>query len=1411
MSVVKKPSTPAKKSAPTKKDVPTTETKSGTMEIYTDFQHARTKGMWAGAQRKIESKELLGAWEVDAKEPAQENENGYEGTENGYDGAENGYEAEPHEGEQNGVEDEDKSETESVAESVAESVTSGKDRKRPLKPAPIGMKVGHITRSHTPAALKIFDELGVNATDFVMECRVERTKSEQVTYIAIEFDPITGRFSIENDGPGLEVVPHEKGTQLLAGLGRTIYNPEVACTVFKAGTNLTKTAKNKYKGGSHGFGLKVVVANSKEFTIETVDSKKRYFSQTYHNRMKDETNDRSVPIIYEKKTKTLPEELQGLPASRLAPHTRVEILPAYAELDYKPVKGNLPQDDGYDLDGWLRLRTHQMAAYVGPKVKVTYNGKQCMTTSANELARLFCTQVENNETSARTIIMNTTLKNASEEYKKFPMDVALVIFPAGTKGITKIGQMTIINGVVVNKGNHLTYLRKCVSDTVLEKIEALTKSRSSKKKSGATKNGAKPDGDKKLTMADAMANVRVVASGVLLEADWAGQRKDELEIGLPTMRNFPFKQTFLKTAAGTIADSIILGLESKTKRRTHIEKYTKARFAGSTHRAQCALLVAEGDSAMTLLRNGLSQNKSAKRPPDADKRYIVPNTDFCGRISLGGVPMNAMKKTTEFTTLEGEHVLVRSHELRNNAKLRALTDAMHLDFDKTYETASELASLQYGYMYACVDQDLDGCGKILTLFLVYIHLFWPWLLKHGRIGRFLTPVIRMYPKNKKGARILEFHYEEEAKKFMAENPNWNTTHHKPNFYKGLAGHDDDEARDMFMPENFNKNLYLFTLDDGDKALFNLYYGNEKGASDRRKGILRSPVEFLTFDEAHKIHQSRMIPCAMHLRVDTKAFKLEAIRRQIPHVSDGLIPAGRKVVDAALEIFGSKTEPLKVFQLGGRVAAERFYHHGDASLNGTITRMAQMYPGAREIPLLAAHGQFGSRHSAGKDAGSARYIGVSLCPVTRPLFSRPDHWLLKFVQEDGGQAEPEYFVPPAPMAVLESGGSRPSEGWAHTSYARDYEPTMKIVYSMLDGNKRLIDLADKLRQSGPTDEILEEISSLDRMYPLPLSKRNFTGEVRNIGGVEWSVGDYYWDEKTRTVCITELPHCTPTGGDEKDCPGYICSIMGKGEKKSSKCEFIESYKEDCGGTTVDIRFKLKEGAFETIDAKYGNGFFDSIEEFFKLRESMTPNLNYVGYDGTVLEFRTCYLAVLLYWFPERRDMYRRRLEREQILLNLRIVEQQNILRYCDEYDQMNLKKFDEEKASALLSERKYVRLNSALLHSPGFSPTETLQWEITEGPKISHDYLLDLKDRQKLPAAVKKRREDLIKLEGEVAENMRHLQEQPFAGVTLWKQDLAEFDKQVKQGWATNWKFKSAGRMKRARDAEKPDDAPEEKE
>ena len=1285
--------------------------------------HAKKKGMWAGALKRVAIPDLMGA--VPAPEP------------------EAGPEAEEAEAE-------------------------------PPKSAAPRMKVAltGIARAHTPALLKIMDEIIVNATDHA-KGQEKAPPRQRVTRIDITFDSATGQVSVYNDGPGIPVVIHAEAT---ASAGRDVYAVEVNFAWFLAGTNIDKELTN-VKGGINGLGAKLANVHSVIFTVETVDgATQRFYMQQFRNRL-DETRE---PVVVDLRKK------HNLPAAATAPHTKVTFVPAYEELGYRVTRqaeGNALIDlaDANDLDAWLRLRAHQAAAYVGAKVAVTYNGERCETTDAAALGRLLLTPL--GEDAAQAIVLSAQAKATEEPYKQHPWNIAVVVLPPGKKAGRRAAaqNMTIVNGVLSNKGSHVQYIKKLLSAAVEEKLRKATKLGRAAPKAGAAARalaaksaGAKAPAadDKKMPVTETLAGVRLVMCGAIPGADWGGQRKDELQVEKETLERYSLTATFLKQVGDAVAERILIAQGAKSGKVVH-DKYTRARNAGkAAHKRSTYLMAAEGDSAITLLRAGLTQTRAAM-PPGG------PSLDWCGIISLQGVIVNAAREVTEVETSGGEAINVRSAKLQNNKRLLALADAFGLRYDRTYATPEELATLNYGQLLLCVDEDLDGTGKIAALVLVWIYLFWPAVIEARRVGRFLTALVRAYPK--KGGEPAEFYYEEEFRRWLAEEPGRAETH-RIKYYKGLATHDEDEVKRMFAPEAFKRSIYTYTLDDAAKRLFEVYFGSDPAL---RKEALVTPVAHLTYEEMRELHRRREIPVGrVQLDINTKAYKNDAIKRQISGGPDGLNPARRKILMGAMLRFGGEAaaKELKIFQLGGYVADKCFYHHGDASLNATIVYLAQAYAGARRYPYLTGVGQFGSRH--GDKAGSARYISVKLSPLAKATFPPADRWHLPYVFEDGERAEPQYFVPVVPMAALES-YKIVSEGWNHDSHGRDLAAVLAVVDAYLAGDPELTAAAGRLHAEGPTPAVMAEIERLAKLWPLPASTQGFDGEVRCYRGEAYSFGSYAWDAETRTVTVTELPMGLSTAK-------YLETLVkpGRDGKANPRDEFIEAISDRSTADKVELEIVLREGAFEKMAEGFGDAEIDPVEDALMLRSSLRPHLNYYSAGGAVLEFGECYLAAVLYWAPLRRDLYVDRLTRERLVAELRILEETEILRYIGIAAELDLAGIDDDAAAAeVLRERGFPPLDTALLHRPEYTPNADLRRLVTAGPGASYGYILDLKERELFRKAADLRQKRVEALRAELARVTAQLAERPVAGASIWRAEIEEFKKVVARGIETAWKFK----------------------
>eukprot|EP00501_MAST-03F_sp_TOSAG23-6_P002406 GSMAST32.ASY1.ANO1.2515.1 assembled CDS len=129
------------------------------------------------------------------------------------------------------------------------------------------------TVDFNPGLYKIFDEILVNAVD-----NVQRDKNTNRIEVNLE-DIYTERpkISVWNNGKGVPVRKHKT---------EKIYIPQLVFGYLLTGSNFTDEA-SKYTGGRHGYGAKLTNIFSKEFTIETQDTKK---SLTYSQKWTDNMN-----------------------------------------------------------------------------------------------------------------------------------------------------------------------------------------------------------------------------------------------------------------------------------------------------------------------------------------------------------------------------------------------------------------------------------------------------------------------------------------------------------------------------------------------------------------------------------------------------------------------------------------------------------------------------------------------------------------------------------------------------------------------------------------------------------------------------------------------------------------------------------------------------------------------------------------------------------------------------------------------------------------------------------------------------------------------------------------------------------------------------------------------------------------
>jgi DNA topoisomerase-2 len=511
--------------------------------------------------------------------------------------------------------------------------------------------------------------------------------------------------------------------------------------------------------------------------------------------------------------------------------------------------------------------------------------------------------------------------------------------------------------------------------------------------------------DKRVTVKPAQikASLFVFVKAVVINPTFSSQTKAECTSKITEA--LELKPKFVKDilASGVLDDLLALGLAknekelkktdgAKKSRILGIPKLDDANWAGTHKSHECTLIVTEGDSAKTLAVAGLS----------------VVGRNAYGVFPLRGKPRNVRDASVK--------------QLTDNEEFSNLKKILGLQHGKTYTSVREL---RYGRLMIMTDADLDG-SHIKGLVLNMIHHFWPGLIQLGFVVAMVTPVIKAGK---------DWFFTEAAYAASGNRSN------QVKYYKGLGTSTSVEAREYF--KMIDRLTVKFDGDaETDKSMTLAF---AKPMADARKewlvGHMARPPPGVEYGTVKQLTVTDFI------HKDLANFSAEDIHRSIPHMMDGLKPSQRKVIYACLK--RGLTTDMKVAQLAGYVAEHTAYHHGEASLQGTIVGLAQNFVGSNNLNLLEPSGQFGTRLMGGKDAASSRYIFTRLAPQTRTIFNADDDAVLKYTEEDGQKVEPEWYAPIVPM-VLVNGAEGIGTGFS--SYVPPYklEDLVTNIRHALDG-------------------------------------------------------------------------------------------------------------------------------------------------------------------------------------------------------------------------------------------------------------------------------------------------------------------------------------------------------------------------
>ena len=567
----------------------------------------------------------------------------------------------------------------------------------------------------------------------------------------------------------------------------------------------------------------------------------------------------------------------------------------------------------------------------------------------------------------------------------------------------------------------------------------------------------------------------------------------------------------------------------KKARLTGVAKLDDANEAGGKNGYKCTLIITEGDSAKALAVSGLS----------------VVGRDHYGIFPLRGKLLNV--RDAPSTTIA------------NNKEITELKQILGLQQGKDYSDAAALKSLRYGHLMIMTDQDHDG-SHIKGLIINFIHCYWPSLLKHtgenAFLREFVTPIVKVKKAQKAQPFFTLKEYNDWTKAVPGGVGGWTIK-----YYKGLGTSTAAEAKEYF--SDLAQHELTFTW-EGPQAGACIERAFAKSMVDARKEWLRGYDPDIFVD-----HSAATLDYTTFIDKELIHFSNADNVRSIPSMVDGLKPGQRKILYACFKRGKSMIKnEIKVAQLAGYVSEHSAYHHGEASLAGTIVGMAQTFVGSNNIALLHPAGQFGTRLLGGKDAASPRYIFTKLPALTRLIFHPHDDALLEYLEDDGQKIEPKWYLPILPM-VLVNGAEGIGTGWS--SSVPNYNPR-EIVQNL----RRMMDD--------------------DAPHPMAPWYRGFNGTITpaDARGTYTTYGEVEKSADGKSLHIKELPVKKWTAEYKE---GILEPMLAAGEGKAvekgaEKVELVATdLREHHTDTTVSFTLGLTDEAMAAGEKK---GFHKALK-------------------------------------------------------------------------------------------------------------------------------------------------------------------------------------------------------------------------
>ena len=785
--------------------------------------------------------------------------------------------------------------------------------------------------------------------------------------------------------------------------------------------------------------------------------------------------------------------------------------------DFKKFKMSGMDDD---FEALVKRRVYDMAG-TSRGVKVWLNGDRIKVNSFKKYMEMYTKAIKRER--------GDEAANESSDIITDNPDVRWEIGFAVSDGTFQ--QVSFVNSIATTSGgSHVNY----IADQVCTKLAEIVKK---KNKGGAA-----------LKINQIRNHIFLFINCLIVNPAFTSQTKEQLttkhtQFGSKCSVSDEFLKKIAKTEvvsnilhfAQAKADQILKKSDGARRSRMDNPKLTDANKAGTKDGYKCTLILTEGDSANGLAVAGRS----------------VISADLFGVFPLRGKLLNVRDASID--------------QISKNSEIQNIKNFLGLKHKTEYK---DCKSLRYGHLMIMTDQDHDG-SHIKGLLINFLQVTFPSLLKIPEfLVEFITPIVKVFKGNPKHpTKSRSFFTMPEYELWKEEHGHERGWEHK--YYKGLGTSTTEDAQIYF--RDLDKHLKEFhVMQENESELIELAFSKKK--ADERKEWLRQfkPGTYLD-------HSTRDITYTDFINKELILFSMADNMRSIPSVVDGLKPGQRKVLYTCFKT--NLKKDMKVGELAAKVGGLTAYHHGDASLHGTIVGLAQNFVGSNNVNCLEPSGNFGSRLQGGSDSASPRYIFTRLSPFARVIFHSADEPILTYNTDDGRTIEPEVYVPVVPM-VLINGADGIGTGWS--SSIPNYNPE---------------DIVDNLKRLMKGEE----------MKPMTPWFRDFKGTVTQMAPDRYKFSGIIKQTGDTEIEITELPIRMWT----QDFKEKLVNII-KAEKVPS---FIKDY--DDYNTHRDVNFVIR------MEEKYMKAALEEgLEEKFKLSRSIaTSNLVAFDAEGRITKYAT----------------------------------------------------------------------------------------------------------------------------------------------------------------------------------------------